>query len=658
MIFSRFVDVKMSMRFKSSNVRARLGNRQNKLFQVGSDKAIAGISDARIKLQNKPTIATDARKFIKSGNSQDARQMINAKRRTDKFSPVSYNKSENEKKFAIVSSKNEPMIKQNKGNNLSRTINNNGSIGSPVKSKKFKKQLAGKKVQSIQTSSSMLNINNTMRSDSSPTNKSFSSKNLVITTMSSPATSNVKKKKKVPLPVMKTITPIQFDEQNLSTMKPIKVVRNSNPLKRSITNEYEEVSPSKQIFSSSSFGDKSNLIIKTTNEHVKQQHSLFQRSNTYPSMQSSTIQDDDFSFIHGIVRNKSSKDSSKVILDNSKSFDSTFITVNNVKPKTKANKGSQSVQIQTSNRNKVIQANNRAANSFKKPIVKASSTHQMSMQTETIEDDVIPFHHPVVNQDFHDTSSQRCKIRISNLAPSVTEEDVIELFGIIGNMKQAKLIKAGFADVTYIKMSHAEEAVKQYHLRELDGQPMIVQIRDPPSTLSPQPGQISVMDRLAPAHKYPSFQVDEEEIKRKEEEKKKKEEARLQEQARQQDEKTRLLENKRKKEEELQRQKKIIEQKEKLLQQQKKIQIEQEELKRQQEHLEKLAEERRKEAALLAATAAAHVSGPLKLGKSQNPVAVDDKSDEIIDVSLIHKALFRSANNDTRNTAVSFTVKI
>ena len=44
-----------------------------------------------------------------------------------------------------------------------------------------------------------------------------------------------------------------------------------------------------------------------------------------------------------------------------------------------------------------------------------------------------------------------------------------ELFGAIGDMKKARLVKPGTAEVIYKEKSDAQMAVKKYNQRELDG---------------------------------------------------------------------------------------------------------------------------------------------------------------------------------------------
>lgn len=44
-----------------------------------------------------------------------------------------------------------------------------------------------------------------------------------------------------------------------------------------------------------------------------------------------------------------------------------------------------------------------------------------------------------------------------------------ELFGCIGAMKKAKLMKPGTGEVVFVNRDDALAAVKKYHMRELDG---------------------------------------------------------------------------------------------------------------------------------------------------------------------------------------------
>ncbi|XP_025413386.1 polymerase delta-interacting protein 3-like [Sipha flava] len=64
------------------------------------------------------------------------------------------------------------------------------------------------------------------------------------------------------------------------------------------------------------------------------------------------------------------------------------------------------------------------------------------------------------------------KIVISNLEPSVTSEDIIELFSDVGKLLQSRVIRPGVAEVIYERRADAIQAVDKYHNRKLDGKPM------------------------------------------------------------------------------------------------------------------------------------------------------------------------------------------
>lgn len=70
--------------------------------------------------------------------------------------------------------------------------------------------------------------------------------------------------------------------------------------------------------------------------------------------------------------------------------------------------------------------------------------------------------------------AQGASILISNLMPSITQSDIIELFGDVGVMTAVNMINQTTALVTYQNSSDAVRAVKVYHNRLLDGKPMLV----------------------------------------------------------------------------------------------------------------------------------------------------------------------------------------
>lgn len=74
---------------------------------------------------------------------------------------------------------------------------------------------------------------------------------------------------------------------------------------------------------------------------------------------------------------------------------------------------------------------------------------------------------------------QGFRVVVTNLFTGVTQDDIIELFGAVGPLKKAKLLKSGTAEVVYVSKKDAMSAVQKYHSRELDGQPMYVKMTTP-----------------------------------------------------------------------------------------------------------------------------------------------------------------------------------
>jgi RNA recognition motif-containing protein len=70
------------------------------------------------------------------------------------------------------------------------------------------------------------------------------------------------------------------------------------------------------------------------------------------------------------------------------------------------------------------------------------------------------------------------KVVVSNLAPSVNWEDMVELFSDIGNLKVVKMTEPGSAEVVFYNREDALKSVRVYHRRDLDGRPMQVSIRE------------------------------------------------------------------------------------------------------------------------------------------------------------------------------------
>lgn len=68
-------------------------------------------------------------------------------------------------------------------------------------------------------------------------------------------------------------------------------------------------------------------------------------------------------------------------------------------------------------------------------------------------------------------------ILITNLQASVTEDDVLELFGEVGRIDEIQTLSHGCVQVTYAKEENAKQAINKYHNRLLDGQSMYVSLQ-------------------------------------------------------------------------------------------------------------------------------------------------------------------------------------
>lgn len=74
------------------------------------------------------------------------------------------------------------------------------------------------------------------------------------------------------------------------------------------------------------------------------------------------------------------------------------------------------------------------------------------------------------------TGSTTAKVVISNLHPNVTQSDIKELFGAIGDLIEAQIVSLGTAEVVFNSVDDAFASYSKYHGRNLDGQPMICKI--------------------------------------------------------------------------------------------------------------------------------------------------------------------------------------
>ncbi|KAA0183808.1 polymerase delta-interacting protein 3 [Fasciolopsis buskii] len=106
---------------------------------------------------------------------------------------------------------------------------------------------------------------------------------------------------------------------------------------------------------------------------------------------------------------------------------------------------------------------------------------------------------------------QGFRVKVSNLQPSVTLDDVYELFSSVGSMRLCNLIRPGQAEVVYNEASDARESVRRYHGRELDKKPMHVQLMTPiPDRVAgtAAPNTMRFASRLGPSVSTGPYQSD------------------------------------------------------------------------------------------------------------------------------------------------------
>lgn len=102
-----------------------------------------------------------------------------------------------------------------------------------------------------------------------------------------------------------------------------------------------------------------------------------------------------------------------------------------------------------------------------------------------------------------DIPTSGCRITVSNLHPLVTQQDVEELFGVVGELRSCKMLGRGSAEVVYVNKEDAHFAISRYNNRKLDGQPMLCKLNMQPSAslYSPPPARLAPLPplRAAPA---------------------------------------------------------------------------------------------------------------------------------------------------------------
>jgi THO complex subunit 4 len=107
-----------------------------------------------------------------------------------------------------------------------------------------------------------------------------------------------------------------------------------------------------------------------------------------------------------------------------------------------------------------------------------------------------------------------CRIAVSNLNETVSQEDIKELFGDVGPLVNAKLHKdssgrsLGRAEVVFVRMADALEAIKRYNGIPLDEMPLRITLATDRSTSAVESVPPTPSGGAAPPQRYARDQRD------------------------------------------------------------------------------------------------------------------------------------------------------
>ncbi|XP_053639450.1 uncharacterized protein [Cherax quadricarinatus] len=90
-----------------------------------------------------------------------------------------------------------------------------------------------------------------------------------------------------------------------------------------------------------------------------------------------------------------------------------------------------------------------------------------------------------LDQPQHLPASQGGKVLVTNLHHCVSVEDMEELFGTIGPILSARMVREGVAEAVFMHMEDAYRSVEVFNNRQLDGQPMCVTVVGKKTTSTP-----------------------------------------------------------------------------------------------------------------------------------------------------------------------------
>ncbi|GIY88144.1 RRM domain-containing protein [Caerostris extrusa] len=93
--------------------------------------------------------------------------------------------------------------------------------------------------------------------------------------------------------------------------------------------------------------------------------------------------------------------------------------------------------------------------------------------SSSLAEEILDMQNTMVADTVANTSAYHSgRVYVTNLCPSVSQKDIIELFGDVGVIKSVEMPEIGKAIIEFYNILDANEACEIYHNRLLDGKPM------------------------------------------------------------------------------------------------------------------------------------------------------------------------------------------
>lgn len=128
-------------------------------------------------------------------------------------------------------------------------------------------------------------------------------------------------------------------------------------------------------------------------------------------------------------------------------------------------------------------------------VVSSNIQHRNRMaygSRKTLAEEVLDMQNTMIADQVANVSAgQSGQVFVTNLGPSVSKHDIMELFGDVGLIKSAEMPSIGTAIIEFYDITDASQACEIYHNRLLDGQPMKCYIQP-----NVYPQRLSISDRL------------------------------------------------------------------------------------------------------------------------------------------------------------------